>query len=68
MLGLARLCRFCRRFSRAEDGVVTVDYVVLTAAVVGMGIYSVGLLQTATNNLASAISVTVSATSTSSTP
>lgn len=35
---------FLQNFFDAEDGAVTVDWVVLTAAVVGLGLALVGLL------------------------
>ena len=33
-----KLFKFAKNFSRDEDGAVTVDWVVLTAAIVGLGI------------------------------
>ncbi|MEM5544778.1 hypothetical protein WNY61_18765 [Sulfitobacter sp. AS92] len=40
-----------KRFSRDEDGAVTVDWVVLTAAIVGLAIIAFGAIETATSNL-----------------
>ncbi|MFU8899334.1 MAG: Flp family type IVb pilin [Roseinatronobacter sp.] len=42
-------------FLRAEDGAVTVDWVVLTAALVGMGLTSVAAVRTGTSSLGDAI-------------
>ena len=33
-----KLFKFAKNFSRDEDGAVTVDWVVLTAAIVGLGV------------------------------
>lgn len=40
-----------KRFSRDEDGAVTVDWVVLTAAIVGLAVIAFGAIETATSNL-----------------
>ena len=40
-----------KRFSRDEDGAVTVDWVVLTAAIVGLAIIAFGAIETATSDL-----------------
>ncbi len=37
--------RFVKRFTAKEDGAITVDWVVLTAAVVGLGVVAVAGLQ-----------------------
>ncbi|PZX38922.1 hypothetical protein LY56_02929 [Roseinatronobacter thiooxidans] len=42
-------------FLRAEDGAVTVDWVVLTAALVGMGLTSVAAVRTGTSSVGDAI-------------
>jgi hypothetical protein len=42
-------------FLRAEDGAVTVDWVVLTAALVGLGLTSVAAVRTGTFSLGEAI-------------
>ncbi|MEM6481428.1 MAG: hypothetical protein AAF922_14310 [Pseudomonadota bacterium] len=52
---------FFSRFIRDESGAITVDYVVLSAAVTYLGISGVGALQDATNNFAVALSGGVSA-------
>lgn len=44
---------------RDEDGAVTVDWVVLTAAVVGLGVAAIAAARTGTTTLASSISTGV---------
>lgn len=44
-----------KTFFAKEEGAVTVDYVVLTAAVVGLGVYGVGAVQAGVANLAVAL-------------
>lgn len=61
MFSRATLRERLARFRRDESGVVTVDYVVLSAAIVGLGISGVGIVQGATVNLAVALSEGVSA-------
>lgn len=50
-----------RRF-RDEDGAVTVDWVVLTAAVVGLAGAAMASLNSATSNVATSISDAISTT------
>jgi len=38
-----------KRFSRDEDGAVTVDWVVLTAAIVGLAVVAFNSIETGTN-------------------
>ncbi len=45
-----------KNFRRDEDGAVTVDWVVLTAAIVGLGIAILTTVQTGTQTLADNIS------------
>ena len=49
------MIKFIKNFRKDEDGAVTVDWVVLTAAVVGLGIAAVSTvrdgIQTASNDL-----------------
>ena len=45
-----------KNFRRDEDGAVTVDWVVLTAAIVGLGIAILATVRTGTESLASNIS------------
>lgn len=47
---------FLRTFRADDDGAVTVDWVVLTAAIVGLGIVVVSVLGTATVSLSEKIS------------
>ncbi|MEM6375741.1 MAG: hypothetical protein AAF689_18605 [Pseudomonadota bacterium] len=49
-----------RRFARDESGVVTVDYIVLSAATVGLCLAGVGIVQDAVFNLSVALSEGVS--------
>ena len=46
-----------KRFSRDEDGAVTVDWVVLTAAVVGLAAVAFGAISDGASDLASDIAV-----------
>ncbi|MFG6562374.1 MULTISPECIES: Flp family type IVb pilin [unclassified Sulfitobacter] len=39
------------RFARDEDGAVTVDWVVLTAAIVGLAVVAFNTIETSTSNL-----------------
>lgn len=52
-----------KTFVAKEDGSVTVDYVVLTAAVVGLGVMGVGTVQAGVDNLAQSLSQGISTTS-----
>lgn len=54
-------------FARDEDGAVTVDWVVLTAAVVGLGIAVLTSVRTGTATVTSAISTQLSGTTITST-
>ena len=47
------------RFKKDEDGAVTVDWVVLTAAVVGLGIVVMGAIGPAISGLAANIEETI---------
>ncbi|WP_127107162.1 hypothetical protein [Pararhodobacter zhoushanensis] len=49
-----------KRWLQNEDGAVTVDWVVLTAAVVGLGIASVAAVSTGTGSLGTSISDSLS--------
>ncbi|MEM6578606.1 MAG: hypothetical protein AAF678_08945 [Pseudomonadota bacterium] len=60
MLTRKRFRKFLSTFCREESGVVTVDYVVLSAAIVGLGLSGVGVVQSASVNLAVALSEGVS--------
>ena len=50
------LSRLISRFRRDEDGAVTVDWVVLTAAIVGLGIAVMTTVGNGTTNLGSKVS------------
>lgn len=54
------MLKLCNKFRRDEDGAVTVDWIVLTAAVVGLSVAAVGVVQDGVNNLAQSISTGVS--------
>ncbi|MFG6660998.1 hypothetical protein [Sulfitobacter sp. 915] len=48
-----------KRFARDEDGAVTVDWVVLTAAVVALAAVAFGSIETSTSNLATGIAAKI---------
>ncbi|EDQ03512.1 hypothetical protein DSM14862_03741 (plasmid) [Sulfitobacter indolifex] len=50
-----------KRFSRDEDGAVTVDWVVLTAAIVGLAVVAFGAIEGATSDMASDIASEITA-------
>lgn len=47
---------FLKRFAKDEDGAVTVDWVVLTAAIVGLGLVVISAVQPGVTGLAGKIS------------
>ena len=49
------MIKFIKKFRKNEEGAVTVDWVVLTAAVVGLGVAGVATVQTGVNSLATKI-------------
>ena len=51
-----KLITLAQNFARDEDGAVTVDWVVLTAAIVGLGIAVLASVSSGTNSLAVKIS------------
>lgn len=53
-----------KRFARDEDGAVTVDWVVLTAAVVGLAIIGFGAIKDGTSDLADSISTDMASAAT----
>ena len=60
-MGVASTFRtILNRFRRDESGAVTVDYVVLSAAIVGLGVSGVGFVQNVASNLAFVLSEGVS--------
>ncbi len=46
------MIKFIKNFRKDENGAVTVDWVVLTAAVVGLAVAAYGTIQTNTQQLA----------------
>lgn len=55
-----KLFNLIKRFRKDEDGAVTVDWVVLTAAIVGLGIVVMQTVTPGVTGLASQISAAVS--------
>ena len=55
-----KIINLIKTFSRDEDGAVTVDWVVLTAAIVGLGIAVLTSVQGGTEALAAKISTELS--------
>ena len=51
--------KITKRFKKDEDGAVTVDWVVLTAAIVGLGVAVIASVRTATTALGDAISTEI---------
>ena len=51
--------KITKRFKDDEDGAVTVDWVVLTAAVVGLGVAVLASVKSATTTLGSRISTEI---------
>lgn len=45
------MIKFFKKFSRDEDGAVTVDWVVLTAAVVGLAVAAYTTIETGASDL-----------------
>lgn len=54
------MIKFFKNFKKDEDGAVTVDWVVLTAAVVGLAVAGVASVRTGVTGLAGTISTEVS--------
>ena len=55
------MIKFIKNFRKDEDGAVTVDWVVLTAAVVGLGVAGVSTVQGGVDTLAGTIETQVGA-------
>ena len=51
--------KITKRFKNDEDGAVTVDWVVLTAAIVGLGVAVLASVRTATTSLGDRISTEI---------
>ncbi|MGX9856069.1 hypothetical protein ACR03S_11590 [Limimaricola variabilis] len=56
------MLNFIKTFARDEAGAVTVDWVVLTAAVVGLGVAIMGQVASGTKDMAASISTELSTT------
>lgn len=54
------MIKFIKKFRKEEEGAVTVDWVVLTAAVVGLGVAGVSTVSGGVDTLASSIKSGVS--------
>ncbi|WP_417274161.1 Flp family type IVb pilin [Celeribacter halophilus] len=54
-----KLFKFAKNFARDEDGAVTVDWVVLTAAIVGLGIAVITSVSTGVSGLGDKISTEI---------
>jgi Flp pilus assembly pilin Flp len=54
------MIKFIKNFRKDEEGAVTVDWVVLTAAIVGLGVAGVSTVSGGVNSLAGNISSGVS--------
>ena len=59
-----KLMTFVKRFQKDEDGAVTVDWVVLTAAIVGLGLIVMSAVRPSIENLAGDIAGEVNAAGT----
>ena len=57
-----KLIKFAMNFKRDEDGAVTVDWVVLTAAIVGLGIAVMVSVGGSTSDLSDTIAAKLSTT------
>ena len=51
-----KLAGYFKKFVRKDDGAVTVDWVVLTAAVVGLGVAAYGTIETGATTLTGKVS------------
>ena len=56
-----KLLNIFKRFQKDEDGAVTVDWVVLTAAVVGLGLIVMAAIKPAISNLSASIAEEIEA-------
>jgi Flp pilus assembly pilin Flp len=56
------MLNFIKNFARDEDGAVTVDWVVLTAAIVGLGLAVLSTVRSGATDLASDIGTNLSTT------
>ncbi len=51
--------KFLNAFAKDEDGAVTVDWVVLTAAIVGIALAIIAVIRTSLNTAASEIALSI---------
>ena len=50
------MTKFLKKFVECEDGAVTVDWVVLTAAIVGLSVITISSITSGTNDLGEKVS------------
>jgi len=62
-----KLFKLAKKFHNEEDGAVTVDWVVLTAAVVGLGVAALAAVKSGTGSLTTKINSYLSSQSITST-
>lgn len=62
-----KLFKLAKKFNNEEDGAVTVDWVVLTAAVVGLGVAALAAVKKGTGKLSTTINNYLSTQSINST-
>ncbi|KAB2885699.1 MAG: hypothetical protein F9K34_04730 [Albidovulum sp.] len=62
-----KLFKLAKKFNNEEDGAVTVDWVVLTAAVVGLGVAALAAVKKGTGSLTTKINSYLSSQSINST-
>ena len=62
-----KLLRAIKKFDRDEEGAVTVDWVVLTAAIVGLGVAALAAVRGGTGSLTTKISAQLASQSISTT-
>lgn len=62
------MIKFIKNFRKDEDGAVTVDWVVLTAAVVGLGVAAYSAIESETTELAADIAATIDAENVTAAP
>ena len=62
-----KLFKLAKKFNNEEDGAVTVDWVVLTAAVVGLGVAALAAVKSGTGSLTTKINTYLSSQTINST-
>jgi len=53
------MLKFLKHFSESEEGAVTVDWVVLTAAIVGLGVTAIQTVKSGNEALGNSVSTAV---------